>query len=247
MQEWTGLAEPLRKVSLHQLPHPLDVFARRADVADGETQAELAVEDGVGEEHFARSVDPFDERLVFLITALLPEAYEREWSGRHTLEAAVGIHLARQFLGPRDLVADDLDDAFAAVVAEHEPELQRAKAPAQGYPIIHKVDRARVLGGPEVFRHQRKGAPQDFRTPRIQHADVNGREQPFVRIGDQRIGALAAIENMLEFRRDGGGARVGGVDVQPELVTRGDIGHGLHWIDAGGRRSANRRHYAERA
>ena len=62
-----------------------------------------AVENGVGEEDFARGVHAFEQRLVLLVAALQPEANRRKRRGRRALETRVGVDLSREFLRPRDV------------------------------------------------------------------------------------------------------------------------------------------------
>jgi hypothetical protein len=76
---------------------------------------------------------------------------------------------------------------------------------------------------------------------------ISGRrgKEPFVGVEDERIGEFRAIENVSEFRDDGGGTGVGGVDVEPESALAGAFGDAAYRIDAGGGSGANRGDDAE--
>src|SRR6266850_274848 len=123
------------------------MLARGSYVANGQAQAVLIAEHGVREEDFARAIDALEQGAVGLVSALQAEADCGERGGRGTFKTLVGIDLARQLLGPADVRADDFGDARAAVIAQHEPELQRSKTAAQRYAIIHVVHGAGTVGG----------------------------------------------------------------------------------------------------
>src|SRR5690348_6702456 len=101
------------------------------DVSNSEPKAVPAMEHGVREEDIARGVDAFEYGAINVVRALVAEAHGGKWRGSHTLEARVGVDLARKLLGPADVAADDFGDALAAVVAQHKPQLQRAESAAE--------------------------------------------------------------------------------------------------------------------
>ena len=70
----------------------------------------------------------------------------------------------------------------------------------------------------EVFGRQRKRLPHDVHPPAVQHAEIERREQPLVRIDDERIGVLGAAKNPFVSRNHRGDAGVRRVDVQPDAA-----------------------------
>ena len=68
--------------------------------------------------------------------AAQPEAHQRKQHGRGEFEASVGLDASGEFPRHAHVPAQDFRDPFAAVVAQHEPQLQRAEAPAQSHAVF---------------------------------------------------------------------------------------------------------------
>ncbi len=166
---------------------------------------------------------------------------------RGKLEARIGFNLFRQPVGPGDVIAQHLLDALASEIAHQEPQLERAETPAQRHAVVHQVELARVVGGVEILRGERKRTAENVRIARVEGAQVHRSKHPLVRIDHQRVRALGAGEDVLVLGEDSSDAGVSGVDVQPEIVARSHVGDRRDGIDAGGRRCAHGRHHAERA
>ena len=77
-----------------------------------------------------------------------------------------------------------------------------------------------------------EGSAHDIRATRVQDAEVDGREQPLVRIHDERIGARGAVEDVAMLFEQRRGSSISGIDVQPEAMAFGDCGDGGQGIDA---------------
>ena len=175
-----------------------------------------------------------------------PEADHGKRRGSEALEIGVLVHPGGEVLSQKDVAAQAVAQAFLAEVAQHEPELQRAEAPPKLHAVIHEIARVGVFRRPQVFGHQAEGGAQRFGMPAIEGAEVEGREQPFVGVHHQRVGALAAGQNVAEFGQHGGGPGIGGIDVQPHLLGGADLGDGRNRVHAGGGRGPHRGHRAER-
>ena len=113
-----------------------------------------------------------------------------------------------------------------AVPAQHDPELQRAEAAAERRAVVLQVERG--VGRGEVLGDERERLVERLRAPRPERRAVHRREQPLVRVDDDRVGALAAVEAPAKLGADRRRARVGGVDVQPDaglLAAARELGH----------------------
>ena len=76
--------------------------------------------------------------------------------------------------------------------------------------------------------------------PRPQRRAIDRREQPLVRVDDDRIGALDSLPGPAELRADHRRAGVRGVDVQPDVLALADLGQVRDRIDRGRRRRPDR-------
>ncbi len=77
----------------------------------------------------------------------------------------------------------------------------------------------RLLGRAQVVGDEAEGRAHDLGPAGVEHAQVQGHEQPLVRVHDQRVGAVAAVEDVAQLGHDGRAARVGGVHVQPQALA----------------------------
>src|SRR5579871_6270125 len=110
----------------------------------------------------------------------------------------------RQLLGICDMRADEIADSFMSQVPHYEPQLQCAESPAELNAVIHVIHGASVLPGLQIFRNQGERTAQNFGLAGIEHAEIDGREKPLVRIYDQRMRALGAGENSAQLRHNSG-------------------------------------------
>ena len=98
--------------------------------------AVAAVQLRVRDEDLAGGVDALEQRLVLGVGAVAAEADERERARRGELPAGLVAHPALEERGEPDRLADPLLQPFAAVAAEHRPELERAEAPAEHRAVL---------------------------------------------------------------------------------------------------------------
>ena len=158
---------------------------------------------------------------------------------RDDLPARLGLDPRGEELRQAHVLADQRAQPLGAVPAQHEPQLQRAEPAAERRPVVLQVDGG--VGRGEVLGHERERLVQNLRPPRPERRAVHRREQPLVRVDDERVGALAAVEAPAELRADRRRAGVGRVDVQPDarlLTAARELGHG---VDGRRRRRPDRR------
>ena len=124
-----------------------------------------------------------------------------------------------------------------AVDGQREPQREAPGAPGQvegvvarvpllGLPAVQDVEVLGVLG---VHRLGQVGLAVD------QGGAVEGREEPLVRIDDERVGPLETGEPVPHRGREQrGGPAVGAVDVKPQRVLGGDVRHARQVVDDAG-------------
>ena len=133
------------------------------------------------------------------------------------------------------MLANVMLQAFDAVVADHEPQLQRAEAASQLNVPVAVVDDCSRFGGliPQVFRQDAQGLNQRLAVGDPEAVAVEVGEHPFMRIEVVAVGEFDAALQVAEFRAEHGGARHGRVHMQPQIVLaadfadRGDRVHGV--------------------
>lgn len=188
----------------------------------------------MGQEGFAGGVDGGEQALGEFVAAAMAETNERERDGGAEFEIGVGFDVALHDLSLLNRSAKKGDGALAPIGAHDVPEFERAEAAAELDAIVHEVDGLRVFGSGEVSGAERDAAAQDIGEARIEDAQIEADLQPLMRIQDDGMGALDAIEEMTEFRKDRGATTIGGVDMKPDAVTFSDIGDGGNRFDSGG-------------
>ena len=85
--------------------------------------------------------------------------------------------------------------AFRAEVAQDHPQLQRAEPPAELHAGVHQVPHRAGLGRPQVLGRERERLAQHVHPPAVERAQVERREEPLVRVDDERVGAVRAGED----------------------------------------------------
>ena len=139
------------------------------------------------------------------------------------------------------MLAQYLLEPFAAVAAQHGPELQRAEAAAERRPVVGEG--VRVVVGAQVLRRERERRPQLVGARRPEERAVHRRHQPLVRVDDERVGELDAILRRPLLLADPGRARVRRVDVEPRAGRMRKACKLAHRIDRGERRRADSRNH----
>ena len=132
-------------------------------------------------------------------------------------------------------------DALGAEVAQHHPQLQRAEPAAELDAGVHQVPHRRRLGRRRYSGDEREGLAHDVHAAAEEHAEIERREQPLVRVDDERVGAARAVERCRATRapspsrprrRRRRAARCLRVAQRSAIAATGSI--------AGGRRGADR-------
>ncbi len=73
-------------------------------------------------------------------------------------------------------------------MAQHHPELERAKAPAELYARVHQVLHRRRFDRLQVLGHERERLSNEVHPAAVERAQIERREQPLVRIDHERVG-----------------------------------------------------------
>src|SRR6185437_12269706 len=85
--------------------------------------------------------------------------------------------------------------------------------------------------------------PGHRRVPVQQRGAVERREQPLVRVHDERVGMLDTVVASPDTRREQAGPAVGTVHVEPQLVLAGHLGHAGQVVDDARVRGPRRGHH----
>ena len=179
-------------------------------------------------------------RRVRILDRQVAEADGGEGDRRQPLPARFRVDLRGQPPRFAHVPGNDLRQALPPICANDHPQLEGAEAAAQRQAVIHQVDHV-LLVRLEVFGDQRECAFQIIRPPRVQQAAIDRRQQPFVRIGDERIGTVAARQHVSVRRHQRRGTAVRRVHVQPHPVAFAYVGNRRHRVDAGRGRGAHGR------
>ena len=107
-----------------------------------------------------------------------------------------------------------------ALLADHEPQLERAHAPPERNAPVAIVLHLAVGRGLQVARVGGHHAHQELRVAHEVRGAVDRHAQPLVRIHHQRIGELHAIPQLAALGQDHRRARHRRVHVQPQLLAR---------------------------
>src|SRR5207237_8781719 len=102
------------------------------------------------------------------------------------------------------VAADARREASRAEATNDHPQLERAEAAAKLDAVIHKVDYGLALRRDEVLMHQREGALEDLGLGREERRAVERREEPFVRVDNERVGVIDAGEHVTHLGAYGG-------------------------------------------
>src|SRR5881396_2340005 len=151
--------------------------------------------------------------LVVFVAADAAEANDGECTRRAELPFRRVAHPLLEERGESHVLADLRLEAGPPVAAQHGPEAQRAERPSERNADLAEAEH--VVAGPQELRHQAERAPEVLGTRRPQAGAAHSGEQPLVRVDDERVGAVDAVDTML--RTDPRGAGVRSVDVEPRV------------------------------
>ena len=174
----------------------------------------------------------------------MPEADDGERPRGGELPTRLVAHPALERLRQRDGVADRRLQPVPAVAAEHRPELERAEPAPESGPVLAEADD--LVRCAEVLGDDAERVAQLVRPPCPEGGAALRREQPLVRVDDERVGTLDPLERPAVLGADHRGAGVGRVDVQPDAVLLARVSNRRDGVDRGGRRGADRRDHRAR-
>jgi len=100
------------------------------------------------------------------------------------------------------VVPDVAPEPARPVPPDHEPELERAKPPAQLNPPVAIVLYLGSLTGLQVFRKNLKGTNQSSGVFDEVCRTIEIREHPFMRIKDERVYPINSFGNPTHFREN---------------------------------------------
>ena len=106
------------------------MFRFRIGLADAETKSEFSVEFGVGEEEIAAAVEAIHDGLIGGISGFMTKTNQIQRDGRCEFEVFVIVmaHPIGELLRQFHMAANVVLQTLHAVMADHEPELERAEA-----------------------------------------------------------------------------------------------------------------------
>src|SRR5215469_1434618 len=100
-------------------------------LSDAHAKDKVVVQASVGQVHRTALVYAVEDLLVDLVAAAMAEANQVQRGGGRQLEVFVGLHPRGKFLGQLNVAPDVMLQAFDSVMANHEPEFQRAESPSE--------------------------------------------------------------------------------------------------------------------
>src|ERR1700680_1749296 len=122
----------------------------------------------------------------------MPEYHRRKRGRRQALEVRLGLDPAPQFLRHLDVGRDPLAGTVDSKRAKHEPQLETPEPAPERGSIVHKVPNRFALTCGQVSRREAERALEEIFAPAVENAAVDRREQPLMRIDDERVGAVTA-------------------------------------------------------
>ena len=176
----------------------------------------------------------------------MAEADDAEGHRRQTLPPGRRVDPPRKRPRQVHVRLEALADARGPEVAQHHPQLQRAEATPELDAGVHQVLHRRGLGGLQVLGDQRERLPQQVHAPAVEDRTVKRREEPLVRVDDQRVGPLRAAEGGAPRGQHRHHARVGRIDMEPDALGLAQVRDVVHRIDRRGRGRADGRDHCQR-
>lgn len=234
--------------------HALDVLLLDLCHAGAHADGELAVDDGRREEELAVGVDGLVHGLGALVDLVLGGPVDAQGHqpearlGEDGEEVRPGLDLGLQGLAQLDAVADVSLEALDAEAPEHEPQLEGAEAAAQGDLPVAVVGDELVVAElvPQVGGLDAQGLDEPGAAADPDGGAVKGGEHPLVRVEAEGVEGLKGRGEVLVLVEEEGRPRVGGVDVDPDLVGGAEAGpegldDGLEVVDGAHVGGAERR------
>ena len=178
-------------------------------------------------------VDPREERPVLVVgRPREPERHHGELRRPRQLDLGDLGERRVQVLREVELLVERLPERAHAVEHERQPHAEASMVPRQLRRVLVPVGQLRLrrpvleVLGADVVRVAERGTVADD-----EGARAVGQEHPLVRVERDRVGALDPAEALPAAIGEMEEAAVGGVDVHPEVLGLGDVGHRVHRID----------------
>src|SRR5205814_4846963 len=130
---------------------------------------------------------------------VMPEDYRREVCVGQALELRILVDPVGELARDPYVLSYQRSQALDAEIPDHEPELERAEAAAEGDAVVHEIGDAGAFADDEILRDVLEGALQQVGTTCVECRAIDRREQPLVRIHNQRLGAVATSEHVSHF------------------------------------------------
>src|SRR4030088_1561504 len=122
----------------------------------------------------------------------MAEHHSRERRRGEQLEVPLGFDPALQLLPQVDVPGDTLASAVDPKRAQHEPQLESAEPATERSSVVHEVAYGLAFCRRQVSRGETERTLKELFACAVQDAAVDWREQPLVRIDEERVRPLAA-------------------------------------------------------
>ena len=130
------------------------------------------------------------------------------------------------------VVLDPRPEPFEPERPQEDPQLQGPEAPAElGLVFAVVAHRGLAIERSEVLGLEAERRPELVHPAAQQERRIERREQPLVGIDHDGVGQLPAPERGAMIGNQGDRAGVGGINVEPQPLGRGNRGDRRHWID----------------
>src|ERR1700722_3206384 len=151
----------------------------------------------------------------------MAKANQIQWRRSGEFEARIGSHPLRKLLRELHVPAHMMPQALHTVVANHEPQLESAKAPPErDLPVAVVNYRTRFRSAiTQVFRQHAQCANKSATVANVEAVTIEIREHPFMRIEAIAVGQFDAVVRPAKFGADCGCARHSRINVEPEPLS----------------------------
>ena len=230
---------------MDQRPQRLDIGPFGRQRADRDAHHPASVKRCRGEVCRARSVDRLGpalrmgvERRARHPLRLVTDAHRLQRHGGEHAPAGGSRNYGGEGGGVGDVAPEPRLQALNALLADHEPELQRPEAPAERNAPVAEILHRAVDGGLQEARIGRHDADEMLGVAHEIDRAVEGRAEPFMGIDDDAVRALDAGPHPAAFGQDHGAAGHRRIDMEEDVVPRRDGGDGSDGVERGGSRGA---------
>src|SRR5438105_4782897 len=100
----------------------------------------------MGEIDFPGCVESFKKNAIEVVSRPVRKANQVQWNGRHQFKVGARLDLLRKFLRETNVLSNVVLQTFYSIMAQHEPQLERAKATAKRDLPVAVIDHRARLG-----------------------------------------------------------------------------------------------------